>query len=317
MRLGRCLLIALTSFGAVMPALVAPDPPGTADHAAIARFKGSTIVSQERKDFGAYLVPLGPPDKTEAQFQKQQSVEGKVLKTLYDAPPNTTATAVYRSYQAALQQAGFDTLYTCENQQCSATGRLSSTMFTVRGYNLSGAAFDNADAYLLAARQAKSDTYVVMYVSHIYGHPEHVAYLLDVIEPKPLEGGLVTISAAVLASSITAAGHASVYGIYFDTGKAIIKPESKPVLNEIAKLLKTQPDLKLHVVGHTDNVGQLTANMTLSKQRADAVVAALVSQYQIAAGRLQAGGVGPLSPVATNRTEDGRSKNRRVELVEQ
>jgi OOP family OmpA-OmpF porin len=96
-----------------------------------------------------------------------------------------------------------------------------------------------------------------------------------------------------------------------------VKPESDATLGEIAKLLASNLQLKLHVIGHTDNVGALAANMALSKQRADAVVAVLSVKYHVNAVRLQAGGVGPLSPVTTNRTEEGRSKNRRVELVEQ
>jgi len=291
--------------------LAAQDISGSADHSMVARFKGSTIVAQERKAFDTYVVPLGPPDRSEEKFQKQQTVEGKVLKTQYEAPAGSSALAVYRSYQTALQQAGFTTLYTCTTQQCNAAGRTSTTFFHMRRFNGS---FDDTDAYVLAGHEPKNDVYVMLYVTS-YGRGQHVAYLLDVVEVKPLEGGLVTVNAAALATDITAVGHAPVYGIYFDTGKAVVKPESKPVLDEIAKLLRNQPELKLHVVGHTDNVGQVASNMTLSKQRADAVVAALVSQYQIAAARLQSGGVGSLSPVATNRTEEGRAKNRRVELA--
>lgn len=297
--------------------LSAQDAPGTADHGAVARFKGSTILAQDRKSFDQYIVPLGAADNSEEKFQKQQVVEGKLLKTLYDAPPNTSAAAVFRSYQTALQQAGFDTLFTCSKNQCNTGGRFGATFNHVRHYDLRGAAFENSDSYLLSGHQAKNDIYVVLYVASYYGHPEHVSYTLDVVEVKPLEAGLATVNAAALATDITATGHAPIYGIYFDTGKADVKPESKPVLDEIAKLLKNQPSLKLHVVGHTDNAGAFASNMQLSKQRADAVVAALVSQYQIAATRLQSGGVGPMSPVATNRTEEGRGKNRRVELVEQ
>ena len=112
-------------------------------------------------------------------------------------------------------------------------------------------------------------------------------------------------------------GKAAVYGIYFDTGKAEIKPESEPALKEIAKLLQADPKLKLYVVGHTDNSGGLDYNMKLSKDRADAVVKALTGKYGIAASRLSAFGVGPLAPVASNQTEEGRAKNRRVELVAQ
>ncbi len=112
-------------------------------------------------------------------------------------------------------------------------------------------------------------------------------------------------------------GHAAVYGIYFDTGKADLKPESEKAVAEIAKLLKTDAALKLFVVGHTDNVGGVESNMKLSQDRADAVIQALVRSHGVAAPRLKAFGNGPYAPVASNDTDDGKAKNRRVELVKQ
>lgn len=114
-----------------------------------------------------------------------------------------------------------------------------------------------------------------------------------------------------------AASGCPLYGIYFDTGKAEIKPESEPAFGEITKLLQADPKLKLYVVGHTDNVGVFDYNLKLSKDRADAVVKALTGKYEIAAARLQPFGAGPVAPVESNTTEDGRAKNRRVELVAQ
>jgi len=139
---------------------------------------------------------------------------------------------------------------------------------------------------------------------------------VDIIEMQPMEAGLVTVNAEALAGDISRTGHVAIYGIYFDTGKADLKPESEPTLAEIAKLLQRNPQLKLHVVGHTDSVGELAMNMDLSKRRAQAVVLALTTQHGIAAARLRPEGVGPLSPVASNKTEEGRAQNRRVELVE-
>ncbi|OGW39683.1 MAG: hypothetical protein A2Y97_13755 [Nitrospirae bacterium RBG_13_39_12] len=107
------------------------------------------------------------------------------------------------------------------------------------------------------------------------------------------------------------------YGIYFDTGQSVIKPESEAAMSEIAKLLKKEAGMKVNVVGHTDNVGGIDSNMKLSQARADAVVQALVGKYGIGANRLKAYGVGPLAPVASNDTEEGKAKNRRVELVKQ
>ena len=100
-----------------------------------------------------------------------------------------------------------------------------------------------------------------------------------------------------------------------DFNKADIQPASKPALEEIAKLLQADAGLALHVVGHTDNVGSYEANLQLSKRRAEAVVAALTAEYGVSASRLTANGVANLAPVAVNSTEEGRAKNRRVELV--
>jgi len=117
-------------------------------------------------------------------------------------------------------------------------------------------------------------------------------------------------------SDINTTGHAAVYGIYFDTDKAHIKPESEPTLEEITKLLRKDERLKLYLVGHTDSTGEFAHNIKLSEARANAVMNALVSKQGIPAARLKAYGVGPLAPVASNRSEDGRAQNRRVELVE-
>jgi OmpA-OmpF porin, OOP family len=126
----------------------------------------------------------------------------------------------------------------------------------------------------------------------------------------------VTADASSLSDEITKSGHVAVYGIHFDTGKAAILPDSENVLQEIAKLLQQNADLKLKVEGHTDNQGNAAANQALSERRAQAVVAWL-SAHGIMASRLSAKGLGQTNPVADNSTEDGRAKNRRVELVKQ
>jgi outer membrane protein OmpA-like peptidoglycan-associated protein len=120
-----------------------------------------------------------------------------------------------------------------------------------------------------------------------------------------------------MAGDIGSSGKVAIYGIYFDFDKAEVKPESEPALAEIAKLLQADATLKLYVVGHTDNAGGYDHNMKLSQQRAEAVVRELTSKYRIAAVRLKPRGVGSLAPVTSNDTEEGRAKNRRVELVKQ
>jgi outer membrane protein OmpA-like peptidoglycan-associated protein len=138
-----------------------------------------------------------------------------------------------------------------------------------------------------------------------------------IVEGKPMDKGLVTLDATALDRDLLSSGKAVIYGIHFDFDKADIKPDSKPQLDEIAALLAKQPALKLRITGHTDNRGGADYNVQLSQRRAQAIVAALVGTYGIAENRLSAAGMGANSPVASNDTEDGRARNRRVELVKQ
>jgi OOP family OmpA-OmpF porin len=140
--------------------------------------------------------------------------------------------------------------------------------------------------------------------------------LETIVVEKHLKQEVVSDASALL-SGLSSNGHAVVDGILFDAGKAEVKPESAPALEEIAKLLKQDPKLKLYVVGHTDNVGALAGNIELSQRRASAVVQVLTGKYGVAANRLQAFGNGPYAPLSSNDSEDGRALNRRVELVKQ
>jgi len=141
-------------------------------------------------------------------------------------------------------------------------------------------------------------------------------YFINIIEKESMNQDVVA-DASSMANTINQTGKVAVYGIYFDTGKSVLKPESKGTLEEISKLLKADPNLKLYVVGHTDNTGTFDANIKLSMERAASVVNALVTQHSVNAASLKACGSGPISPVASNDTEEGKALNRRVELVKQ
>jgi outer membrane protein OmpA-like peptidoglycan-associated protein len=142
------------------------------------------------------------------------------------------------------------------------------------------------------------------------------SYRLNIIEREIMQQEIVA-DAGAMGNDINSTGHVSVYGIFFDSGKAEIKPESDTAIEQISILLKNNGSLKLYVVGHTDNVGTIESNMKLSKDRADAVVNTLVAKYGIPAANLKSFGVASLAPVASNDNEEGRAKNRRVELVKQ
>jgi len=139
---------------------------------------------------------------------------------------------------------------------------------------------------------------------------------IEIIEKEVMKQEIVA-DAKFMVEGLSSTGHVAIYGIYFDFNKSDLRPESEPALNEIAKLLTGNPNLKVFVVGHTDNVGGVDYNMKLSQTRADAVVKALTTKYKINPQRLKAYGVGQMAPIASNKTEEGQAKNRRVELVEQ
>ena len=141
--------------------------------------------------------------------------------------------------------------------------------------------------------------------------------MIDVLETKPMQQNLAFVSAEQIGGALGKDGRVALYGILFDFDKADIKPESDKQLAEMANLLKAQPALKVFIVGHTDNKGTLAYNTDLSQRRAEAVAKALATKFGIAADRMTAKGVGPLSPLAANDSEEGQAKNRRVELVKQ
>ena len=139
-------------------------------------------------------------------------------------------------------------------------------------------------------------------------------YTLIIIEEEKMRQDL-EINADLIKNALDIEGKIAIYGIYFDTGKSIIKKESEPALNQIAEFLKSNPTINCWVVGHTDSDGSFEINSQLSLARAKAIKEILSTKYGIANHRLFAEGVGPLAPVATNTTEEGKALNRRVELV--
>jgi outer membrane protein OmpA-like peptidoglycan-associated protein len=304
-------LVALT---AAVGAAQQADVEGSSDHPLVTRYPGSVIAEYHVSEFDEFTLPLGKI-KGDHGFEKSQNLEGKITRIAYNVPAGRSILEVYRNYESALNKGGFHILYSCVNGDgCGSAGSVQLNA-SVGNEDWSWGA---GQRYLSAKlSRATGDVYVSLHIGQ-WSNLNRGSYLvLYVVEMKPMEGGLVTVDAAALADDITNTGHSSVYGIYFDTGKAEVKPDSDAALKEIAKLISENAALKLLVVGHTDNVGLLASNLDLSKRRADAVVKALTTRYGVAPARLSAQGAGPLAPVASNKSEEGRAKNRRVELVEQ
>lgn len=273
------------------------------DHPLVTRYPGSTVAARDVEDFGTYTLVVGLVPEG-MQFEGK-ALEGVVTRLTYANPSDRSTLEIFRNYREALEKAGAQILWTCEDAGCgpayarSAWGRFNGLTVTADG-----------DPRYLAARVARGtgEAYVAVMVGKRRTQ-------LDVVEIAGMDRGLVAVDPDALGQDIERDGSVRIYGILFDVDRTEIRPESTPTLDAIAAMLKAKPQLALFVVGHTDGTGTLGHNMELSKGRARAVVQALTGRYGVAPSRLDGHGVGPLAPVATNATEAGRQKNRRVELV--
>lgn len=217
-----------------------------------------------------------PVKMTEGGEVINQTPEGKYEMLKYQCPANTSSLAIVRNHEAAFGKAGYTRVYSYGGDNKYLTMRKGDNWMYVTAYN---------DIY----------------------------YDLHTIRGTKMEQQ-IEASAEAWAAALNESGRVSVYGINFDTGKATIKADSEKVLDEVRTLLSKEPEWQMTVVGHTDNVGAKPANLALSKQRAQAVVDWL-GAHGIDKGRLTAAGMGDTKPLADNSTEEGRAKNRRVELV--
>lgn len=329
---GASLCLGFLALASQAPT-AAQDLPGAKDHPAVKRFGGSTIVGYEVRNFDAVEFQTSTFKEFDLQayrriyVQPPLALEGKLTRLWYEAPGATRSLELFRNYANELTASGFAALYdsTRDSAAGSYTNFLASLSSGRRDF-----VKNNRSEYVMYAASASSlrtgtfqkgnTTVRLIAIDWPKDEPTYKAkqgaYIaVDILETQAMEQKMVVVSASDISKSITANGKVAIYGILFDTGKADVKPESKPSLEQIAAFLKAEPTVKLHVVGHTDSVGGFDSNLALSKRRADAVAAALVKDYGIAANRMVGNGVASLAPVASNSSDEGRAKNRRVELV--
>jgi OOP family OmpA-OmpF porin len=304
----------------------AADLPGSKDPAGMKRYEGSQIIGYHAPRFDEYLLPLGVPTQLDPpKYAKSLGLEGLVTRATYLAPAGRTATELLRNYKLEFQRLGLDTLY---EKKAGDTGWFGPTFSKIDDEDglKQILTYNEADERVLVAKShdPKPTYYLVFVTSYRDGiKPERyesaiqkgsALALIVVVAPEALEQKMTFVNAEKMKNEIQQTGKVALYGIYFDTGKDLLKPESQPTLDEIVKLLKNDPSLRTHVVGHTDNQGRLDANLDLSRRRAASVVHALTA-LGISADRLDSFGCGVYAPVASNETEDGRARNRRVELT--
>jgi OOP family OmpA-OmpF porin len=328
-RLILAAFAALAAFGLSRPAFAADVAAGS-DYPLVGRYEGAEIVGYSVKEYDETQMIEGAfasehaMQRTGAGFR---TIEGKIFLIYYKLPQGRSSLDVLRNYQDSLNAKGFTILFAC------ATG--DGTCFDSRqpdsGFQLGYAIgdpnalprldddyphnwFEQQGRYVLAKLdRPEGAVYVALYLGE--AARGNVA-VVKVVETKEMETDKIQfVKASEMEQAIAATGKIALYGILFDFDKDVVKPESKPTLDEIAKLMQGKPDLKLKVVGHTDNRGTAEYNLALSRRRAANVVAALTRSYAIAPERLESEGAGLTQPIASNDTEEGRAKNRRVELV--
>jgi OOP family OmpA-OmpF porin len=300
------LLLALMLLAPAGAAAQTRDVAGSKDFPGIGRFGGSVITGYQVKDFDAARMQAAA--FKDGKPADPRRLEGRVTRIAYRTRPGPSILEVSRNFETQLAKAGFETLIACDTDACGgipfteAIDALPVPQMWVDGFNY----------HYYAGHKAEGgrETYASVVVSE---NNSEITAQLTVAELGAIENKMV--DAAAMAKGLGEAGHIALYGIYFDTDKAALKPESRPTLEQIAKLLTGQPQLNVFIVGHTDSQGTFEHNLDLSRRRAEAVAAELVRSYHIAQPRLRTAGVGLLAPVGSNATEAGRALNRRVELV--
>ena len=326
-KLGEVLVLAGICISLSLGVAKAQDAEGCSDNAIVGRYQDATIAYCKVKefdeldflraplDYGALLERNATTDRSGPPWLRQQ---GKATEIRYALPSNRSSLEVAANYDADLKAKGFQTVYSCVDQQC-LTGSFKDVYVLGEqldpSNSLSTAYFDHA-RYIFAKKDQPAGT---VYASVLVGEEKDTAVaFLRVLEAKPIEAAkIVAAPTEDLSSKLEVGGSANIYGILFDFDQDTVKPESKPALDEIAKVLAAKPELRLKIVGHTDDTGGQAYNLDLSTRRAASVSAALVGGYGIDPARLSFEGAGLSRPIKSNDTDEGRAKNRRVELVVQ
>ncbi|MGY2766651.1 OmpA family protein [Thermostichus sp. MS-CIW-26] len=331
----------------VQAGLARADLPGTADPPGLKRFAGSSIVFQSQADYDRFKLALEKIVFSGAmgavQPYRSQTVEGRRITTYYRLPERVAPLEALLNYETELKESGFEILFSGLGEEIETLGynnQIADEILDMKGtYSTPEEraqwpfqnARENTAAYLAARGKSPEgdERFVSAYfvvntddweITRGSGQiPTGITLgRVDVVDVKPRQQRLElveSITSGEINQAISRDGRIALYGILFAYDSDQIEAAAEPTLAEIAKLMRERTDLSILVVGHTDATGSFDYNLGLSRRRAEAVVNRLV-QLGIEQRRLYPVGVGFSAPVASNTTEEGRAKNRRVELVD-
>ena len=302
----RTYLIAIAALFLAAPGF-AQDVDGASDHPLIGRFQGARITAYDARDFDEYQFPKAA--MTSSDSDSFDPIEGAKTSIAYVVPPSASLAEVARNYQIALDEAGFDTVFSCADRECGGT----ALAYAIEQFPLPRMIIDPFNYRYLGAKRTADSGEVYAAIIFSVDNDSQVRVQVTVVEAEAMTFKMV--DAAAMEADVLETGRVALYGILFDTDEATIRPDSAPTLQEMATFLSANPDLEVVIVGHTDNQGSMEYNLGLSNRRAEAVRSALVADYGIDADRMSYAGAGFLAPVASNTTDAGRALNRRVEII--
>ena len=303
--------LLILSLSVALPAWATANP--------LANYKGAEIHKSQSKTYDEYELYYGPMeyienvDTTEEEgYMPRETIKltGEATKYVYDHREKDSALEIARSVRKVLEKKGFKIEYYCEHDSCGYVDGWRLYLSEEIG------GVDKNQYYLVGKSKSKPniEEYIVFYVNDLDVRPRSVVHVIK----ADLNTGLISepvISSTDLAKELNSQGRVEISGIYFDFDSSVLKKESAPALKEVAKMLNEKNDIKLFVVGHSDSVGSIGYNLKLSKQRASSVIKHLVSNEGINKLRLEAYGIGPLSPLKKNDQSASNAENRRVEVV--
>jgi OOP family OmpA-OmpF porin len=306
---------------------VAADLPGATDPPGMKRYEGSEIIGYREPRFDEFLLPSGPPTGfSPPSYETSLSLDGLVSRYTYIAPEGRGVAELFRNYKLEFERLGLETLY---EKGASDKGWFGPTFTVIADEDQLGQilAYNEAQERVLVGKSKDAQpTYYYVFVTayrdgvvpeqlrHVVARDRGLVQLV-VVAPEKMEEKMAFVSAEEMSRSLSDTGKTILQGLYFDTDKDTVRSDSRTVIDEIAKLLQDNPQLKVRIVGHTDNQGTTDYNLDLSRRRTASVMQELRSAHGIVADRLDSFGCGPYAPVASNDSEKGRARNRRVELV--
>ena len=296
-----------------------------ADHPLLPQYPGFEIRDQAVIEYDEADIILGPLVEVDREKSlEMKRVEGAIHNTQYRMKGKSVSLLqLIRNYENAIRKLDAEILFSCLRDECfdlrsDGTGVYVNNYLNNEGRFLTGIHKRvKGETGILTARIVGADgvTYISLILSADDVNEERAVHQ-SIVETASLDIQKIAIRSAMEIDRLIASGGKAVLdGIYFDHDKATIRPESRETLAAIADYLGSRATERFFVVGHTDGSGPYGYNLELSKERANAVVEALLA-LGVGADRLEAIGIGPVAPADSNRDESGMAKNRRVELVE-